>query len=209
MAGLYFYVPGDKIDGIIGCGLKLSEWFDRELSIPGISGRKKVIKALLNPRDDRRLKDNAYRCLRLEVSSSYCVVGDSVLYTMGLNEPAMMELYAKRLIPLRDYRFGTFFKPEVLIMSSVLPDCIEVTGKALDIPILYENSMSLYLSNFFAKHEEEWNDAGNHILYGYLAYLESRGRTLRFEDKKHENAVFFYKGSNEYTVLKIPEEGIS
>jgi hypothetical protein len=117
-----------------------------------------------------------------------------------------MEHYKRTLTPLADYRFGTFFIPEVLVMTSVLPDCIEVPGKAMDIPILYESSMALYLSNTLDRHEDVWKDSGNHLLYAYYAYLEAKGRVIRYEDKNHGNAAFFYKDSQKYSVVKIPEE---
>ena len=37
MADLYFFVSKDKIEDVVDCGLKLSEWYDRELIIPGMS----------------------------------------------------------------------------------------------------------------------------------------------------------------------------
>lgn len=205
MAGLYFYAPRKKISEIVSCGLKLSEWYDRQISLPGRYGERRFIKALLNPRDDdEKLKDPNYRCLRLEVDANYCIVGDSTLYGMGLKEPKLMERYKDTLTALKDYRFGMFRLPEVLVMTSVLPDSIEVAGKAMDIPILYENSASLYLSNMLEKHEEEWNDSGNHLLYAYYLYLESQGKVTHFTDKEH--AVFFHRDSKEYVVLKIPGE---
>ncbi|MCX7772646.1 MAG: hypothetical protein N2376_05975, partial [Clostridia bacterium] len=76
MAGLYFYVPRIKTSDIVECGLKLSEWYDREISLPGADGTRKVLKTLLHPRDDaKKLKDNSYQCLRLEVDLDYCRVG--------------------------------------------------------------------------------------------------------------------------------------
>lgn len=205
MAGLYFYAPRDKISEIVSCGLKLSEWYDRQIILPGHSGERRLLKAHLNPRDNEvRLKDPNYRCLRLEVDANYCIVGDATLYEMGLKEPELMERYKNTLTPLKDYRFGTFREPEVLVMTSVLPDSIEVAGIAMDIPILYESSSALYLSNILEKHEETWNDSGNHLLYAYYLYLESKGRVTQFKDKEH--AVFFHRDSKEYVALKIPKE---
>jgi len=206
MAGVYFYVPRNKLEDIVDCGLKLSEWYDREISLPGLQNNKKVIKALLNPKDDEeRLKDPAYQCLRLEVDLENCKVGDSDLYQTGLREPALMEYYKSSLIPLKDYCFGIFRSPEVLVVSSILPERIEVMGKTLDIPILFENSAALYLNNILEKHEEAWNDSGNHLLYTYFLYLESQGKAVRFENREKNKTIFFYKDSREYIVLQQPE----
>ena len=207
MAGLYFYVPKGKTEDVVSCGLKLSEWYDREFELSSISGNKKFIKALLNPRDDdSKLDDPNYQCLRLEVDPQYCLVGDSALYELGLKNDTLMEHYKKGLTPLKNYRFGTFLIPEVLVMISILPDCIEVPGKAMDIPILYESSMALYLNNTLSKHEEVWKDSGNHLLYAYYFYLETKGKVVRYEDNDAGNAVFFYVDSDEYAVCKLPKE---
>ena len=207
MAGLYFYIPKDRTKDVISCGLKLSEWYDREIILPGGSGSRKVLRTLLNPRDDEsKLKDPGYQCLRLEIDPHYCLVGDSALYGLGLKNTAIMERYKRGLTPLAEYKFGTFLLPEVLVTISVLPDCIEVPGKAMDIPVLYESSMSLYLNNALSRQEEIWNDSGNHLLYAYYLYLESSGRVVRYEDKTKGNAVFFWKDNDEYAVCKIPEE---
>ena len=208
MAGLYLYVPKEKVEDIISCGLKLSEWYDREMTLPQIGTNRKVLKTFLNPRDDSdKFSNPDYQCVRLEVNPEYCLVGDSVLYELGLTNPSLMERYESTVTPLADYRFGTFFIPEVLVLTSVLPDSIEVSGKAMDIPILYESSMALYLSNTLDRHEEKWKDSGNHLLYSYYVYLESKGRVVRYDDISHGNAVFFYKDSPRYAVVKIPEAG--
>ncbi|NLE23993.1 MAG: hypothetical protein GX625_01415 [Clostridiaceae bacterium] len=205
MADLYFFVPKEKIEDVVDCGLKLSEWYDREITLPGTSESRKVLKAFLNPRDDiKMLKDPNYQCVRLQVDLEYCRVADASLYRMGQEDSGIKELYDKNIIHLKDYCFGTFRNPEVLVTTSVLPEFIKVTGTALDIPLLYENSENLYLVNLMEKQEEQYNDSGNHLLYAFFSYLESKGKATRFEDKEHKNVVFFYTDSKEYTVLRIP-----
>ena len=205
MAELYFFVSKNKINDIVNCGLKLSEWYDREITLPGTTGSRKVLKAYLNPRDDRaKLKDNNYQCLRLEVDLDYCKVADSSLYKMGQAEHFLMQKYYDSIIPLRNYCFGTYREPEVLVLTSVLPEYIEVTGVALDIPLLYESSEAIYLVNLLEKHEELYKDSGNHLLYAFFTYLEGKGQVTRFEDKEKKEAIFFDMKSMEYTVLRIP-----
>lgn len=207
MADLYFFVSREKVEDIVDCGLKLSEWYDREIIIPGINEKKKVLKALLNPRDDTEMiKDTDYQCLRLQVELDYCWVADASLYKMSQEDLRTMELYYKNIIPLKDYCFGTFRNPEVLVTKSVLPEFIKVAGEVLDIPLLYENSEKLYLVNLREKYEEFYNDSGNHLLYAFFTYLEYKGKVTRYEDKEQKNVVFFYTDSKEYTVLRIPKE---
>lgn len=204
MADLYFFVSKRKIEDVVDCGLKLSEWYDREITIPGTSESRKVLKALLNPRDDiKMLKDTNYQCIRLQVELEYCRVADATLYYMGQENSGIMEQYYKNIIPLKEYCFGTFREPEVLVLASVLPEYIKVTGAALDIPLLYENSEKLYLENLMEKQEELHKDSGNHLLYAFFTYLETKGKVTRFEDKDKNNVVFFNTDSEEYIVLRI------
>jgi hypothetical protein len=203
MAGLYLYVPVKKVEDITACGLKLSEWYDREIILPGLDEPVKVIKTLLNPKDDEsKLKDSYWQCLRLEVNPDYCRVGDAVLYKMGLKNEKIMEYYKATMTPLKEYNFGRFRHPEALLTCSVLPDKIEVMGKVLDIPVLYENSAVLYLSNNLEN--ERSKDSGNRILFSYYQYLENRGEAVSYEDKEHGYKVFFYNGNKDYIVLQIP-----
>ncbi|NLX65035.1 MAG: hypothetical protein GX022_09735 [Clostridiaceae bacterium] len=207
MADLYFYVTREKVEDIVDCGLKLSEWYDRELMLPGMNEKKKVLTALLNPRDDaEKLKNTNYQCLRLQVELDYCWVADASLYKIGQEDSRTMDLYYNNIIPLRNYCFGTFRNPEVLVTSSVLPEFIKVAGEVMDTPLLYENSEKLYLVNLREKYEELYNDSGNHLLYAFFTYLESKGKVTRYEDNEHKNVIFFYTDSKEYTVLRIPKE---
>ncbi len=205
MADLYFFVPKEKIEDVVDCGLKLSEWYDRELIFPGMSESRKVLKALLNPRDNiKMLKNSSYQCIRIQVELDYCRVADGALYRMGQENPLLMEQYRNNIVLLKEYGFGNYREPEVLVMTSVLPEYIKVIGAALDIPLLYESSEKLYLVNLLEKHEEQYKDSGNHLLYAFFKYLETKGNISRFEDKEEKNVVFFNNDSKEYTVLRIP-----
>lgn len=208
MAGLYFYVPTSKIQDITECGLKLSEWFDREVELIGQSGRKRAIRALINPRDDAiKARDEQFRALRLEVDPEQCLIGDADLYQLGLKNPQIMEKYRETLTPLSEYHFGVFRNPECLIFTSILPDRIEVTGKVKDIPVLFESSEALYLGNIMESIEVKHQDSGNTLLYAYMAYLESKGLVEKLEDPALGIALFMDPATKGYTVTKIPLPG--
>ena len=49
MSVLYRYVPADSIRDIIDCGIKLSQWYDRELDFGDPMGQRKVMRVLINP----------------------------------------------------------------------------------------------------------------------------------------------------------------
>lgn len=207
MAGVYFYAPKRDIKDIVDCGLKLSEWFDRDIFVPVMHGTRRALKTLLNPKDDEKsINDTELQCIRLDIDPDYCVVGDSNIYKISSQEPDLMGYYKACLTPLSDYRFGTFRNPEALVFTSVLPEKIEVMGKILDTPILYESSSELYLKNILNEHEESWKDSGNHLLYAFYVYLESRGRATRLVDQEHGKTIFFYNDRKEYIVLQSPKE---
>lgn len=208
MAGLYFYVPTCKIQDITECGLKLSEWFDREVELTGQAGHKRAIRALINPWDDAiKARDEQFRAVRLEIDPDQCLIGDADLYQMGLKNPQIMHKYHETLIPLSRYCFGVFRNPECLIFTSILPDRIEVTGKVKDIPVLFESSESLYLGNIMENIEVKHQDSGNTLLYAYMAYLESKGLVEKLEDLDLGIALFMDPATRSYTVTKIPSPG--
>ncbi len=205
MAELYFFVSKEKIEDVIDCGLKLTEWYDRELTIPGSNYNKKIIRAFLNPRDNKEMiNDPNFKCLRLEVGLDYCSVADSLLYDLGLEDPQFMEHYYKTIVPLQEYCFGMYRSPEVLVMTSILPEYIELTGRSMDIPLLYENSESLYLENRLHQYEETYKDSGNLLLYSFYKHLESEGKVRCYEDNHKKNCIFYNSETMEYIVLKIP-----
>jgi len=205
MSVLYRYVPADSIRDIVDCGIKLSQWYDREMDFGDLQGRRKVMLALINPWDDPdKAGDSSYRCIRLDLDPSECKVGDADLYRMGLLEPSLMERYMKTLVPLSDYRFGVFRNPECLVFTSILPEQIEITGKAQDTPVLFESSESLYLGNLLEEIKHQHRDSGNTLAYAYCRYLESKGGMRCIENRDLGIAVFLDTGSDRYIVAKIP-----
>lgn len=205
MAGLYFYVPKDKIKDIIECGIKLSEWFDREIELPGTVGARKAMPALIHPRDDgAKSKSKDFKCIRLEVNPDYCRVGDAALYQIGLHNQTVMQKYLETVVPLSSYKFGTFRSPECLLFTSTLPERIEEIGKALDSPILFESSEWLYLKNTMERYEQELNDSGNTMLFAYCCFLEGKGRLERISDQETGMTIFSDRDQGDYVILKTP-----
>lgn len=205
MSVVYRYVPADSVRDIVDCGIKLSRWYDRELDFGETMGRRKALCALLNPWDDPgKSRNKAYCCIRIELDPTECRVGDSDLYRMGLTEPSLMERYMKTLVPLSEYRFGIFRNPECLVFTSVLPEQIEVTGKAQDAPVLFESSESLYLGNLINEIRQQRQDSGNALIYAYCCYLESKGKMRRIENPGLGTTVFIDPENDDYIVTRIP-----
>ncbi|NLW02877.1 MAG: hypothetical protein GX027_06390 [Clostridiaceae bacterium] len=205
MSVLYRYVPADSIRDIVDCGIKLSQWYDREMDFGEPQGLRKVMLTLINPWDDPdKSRDKSHRCIRLDLDPTECRVGDADLYRMGLTEPWLMERYMRTLVPLSDYRFGVFRNPECLVFMSVLPEQIEITGKTQDTPVLYESSESLYLNNLMDEIEQQRRDSGNTLVYAYCRYLESKGNMRCIENRDLGIAVFLDPETDAYIVTKTP-----
>ncbi len=203
MVEVYYYMPANKASYAVDCGIKLSEWYSREIRIEG--DNKKCIAALLNPRDEyERYISDGYKCLKLEIQPKYCFVADRLLYEAGRSHPKAMELYERSIIPVGKYIFGEYRFPEVLVTSTVLGEQISIPGKMMDTPLLYNNSQELYFSSLLAKLKEENDDLDDTFLYLYFKSLCSEGKADMIEDKPNGLAVFVHKQDNKPYTFRIP-----
>lgn len=204
MAVVYFQVSATAVRDAVQCGLKLSEHADREIRLPGESVPRRAMQARLHP-DDLPARGEGFVCLCIEVDPARCHVGDADLYRVARTHPALMEQYLSTLVPLRDYRFGRFRSPECLITASVLDGQITVIGRALDTPVLYENSAALYLQARMAAYEEACKDGGNGLFFAWCRLLESKGLMERFPDETGTMEIFRSKVTGEMLVLEVPD----
>lgn len=206
MAGVYYQIRADMAADAVQCGLKLSEHADRELVFPGESQSRPVMTAWLHPDDlPDRGTAHGHVCLRLEVDPARCLVGDADLFRFGRTEPLLMERFAASLVPLKAYRFGTFRSPECFIPSSVLDSQIVVLGRALDIPVLYENSETLYLQTLMSGYEEARKDHGNALFFAWCRLLASKGLMDRFADDAGNRELYLSRDTGSLLVLDVPE----
>ena len=206
MAGVYFQIRADAVADAVQCGLKLSEHADRELVLPGETRARRIMSAWLHPDDlPNKRQESDFRCLRLDLDPVRCHVGDADLYELGLQHPTLMRRYLDTLVLLRDYRFGTFRAPECLISSSVLDSQIEVAGHAIGFPVVFENSVALYLRNRMGSYEEALQDGGNALFFAWCRLLESKGLMERYIDASGSKEVFRSKRTGEILVLDVPD----
>jgi len=206
MAGVFFQIRNDAVADAVQCGLKLSEHADRELVLPGETKARRVMSAWLHPDDLPHMEQGSgLSCLRLDMDPERCHVGDADLYRLGLHYPALMQQYQKTLVLFRDYRFGTFRAPECLITNSVLDTQIEVAGRAIGFPVVFENSATLYLRACMGSYEETLQDGGNALLFAWCRLLESKGLMERFSDETGTKEIFRSKRTGEIMVLAVPD----
>lgn len=205
MAVVYFYVPVDKANDVIECGLKLSEWKDREQQTPWNSGPQPCFCALLHPDDDKRNRDPAYQCIKINVPAEDCVIADGDLYKLSMEYPEIKQKYIDTMVPLNRYIFGSFRNPECLIFTTILGDQISVYGKGLDDPILYENSETLYVNNLLERYNDRYSGINRVLLYCFLLAQSQNGLLEGLYSDSEGLAFFLDKGANRYVTIPVPD----
>lgn len=206
MAEVYFYVPVMQAGNAVECGLKLSEWYSREIDVE--TGRKKCISALLNPRDDfDKYMSADYKCLKLEVMPKYCFIADSMLYKVGMEFPAVMDIYRKSIIPLEAYAFGQYRLPECLVTNTVIGNFVSILDKRLDSPILFNSSEELYMCNVIESFKETHDDFNDAMLYFFFCRLAEAGKISMIKDEKSGLAVFADNRDGKAYTIVIPDLG--
>lgn len=206
MVEVYYYIPASKVENAVTCGLKLSEWYDREVRIEGSS--KRCVSALLNPRDDHeKYISPDYKCLKLEIMEKYCFISDKYLYRAGLAFPEAMEIYSRSVIPVKNYTFGRFRLPECLVTSTVISDYVSLLDKRLDSPILFSNSEELYLNNIIEGYKETHDDFTDAMLYSFYCRLSDTGLVRRLGDTGSGITVFIDERDGRTYTLKTPDLG--
>jgi hypothetical protein len=204
MVEVYFYLPARHVENAIACGIKLSEWYSKEVELGG--EKKKCISALLNPGDDKdRYASSEFRCLKLEVMPKYCYAADSYLYLAGVTNPDVMEMYRESIISIEQYRFGQFRLPECLVTCTVLGENVKVLDKRLDSPILYSNSEELYMGNMIESFKEAHSDFNDALLYFFFNKLTEIGKLKKIEDAACNMAIFSDAINGKVYTIKIPD----
>jgi hypothetical protein len=204
MVDVYYYVPSTDTENAVECGLKISRWYEKEVKIAGEN--KKCISALLNPKDDiEKYKSSEYECLKLELAPHYCFVADSHLYRVGHRFETAMRMYAGSIIPIENYIFGSYRKPEVLVTTTPIAGQISILNKKLDLPVLFDNSEELYINNIMETFKEEHDDFNDVLLYYFYCKLSEEGSADKIEDEERKIALFLDRKKEKVITLKIPD----
>ncbi len=210
MAGVYFQIKSTAVADAVQCGMKLKEFASRELVLGNDGQARPVMVAWLHPDDLPQKSDNPgtdrqFTCLRLEVDSARCFIGDADLYRAGLRHPNLMQRYLASIVILRDYQYGNFCSPECLLTHSILDQQIEIMGTAKDVPVLFENSKTLYMQHMMDNYEEAVQDGGNALLFSWCRLQESKGLLERYMDETMGKEIFVSKRTGKVVVLDVPD----
>lgn len=205
MAVVYFYIPAEKMEDVIDCGLKLSEWKERKQATPWSVDARPCIRAYLHPLDDKRHTDPSFKCIKLDVPVEYCVVGDNDLYQLSLEHPGMKKVYIDTMVPLDRYLFGSFRSPECLVFTTVLSEQIRPLGKGLGEPILYHSSETLYVNNLLERYNSRFDDINQVLLYSFLTLQRQNGCVDGLQSDEKGLAVFYDREMHHPITLPIPD----
>jgi len=201
---VFYYISAEKAEDAFECGIKLSDWFSKEIMIG--SEMKRCITGLLNPRDDlTKYMSSQYKCLKLEVMPKYCYIADSLLYELGLKYPEAMEMYIKSIVPADSYTFGDYRQPECLITSTILAEQISLLGNGLDTPIFYSSSHELFFNTIFEGLREAHDDLNDALLYYLFKSLTEAGKLTCIEDPDKGLAAFSSSTDGRIYTLHIPD----
>jgi len=205
MAAVFFYVPAVKASDVVECGLKLSEWKDREQQTPWSDGPQPCLCALLHPDDDKRSRDPDYLCIKIDIPAEECIVADGDLYRMSQKYPEIKTQYIDSMVTLDRYMFGSFRKPECLIFTTILGEQISVYGKGLDEPLLYENSETLYMNNLIERYNDRYSEINGVLLYCLLFAQSQNGLLDALVSDDGRLAYFYDKKSGRYVTVPVPD----
>jgi hypothetical protein len=201
---VYYYIPAGEVVDAVECGMKLSKWFDKEVEIEGY--KRKCISALLNPKDDmEKFNSEHLKCLKLEVATNYCFIAEKYFYEIGLNNPEIIDIYTKSIVPVKKYIFGCYRLPECLVTSTIIGGQIKVMNKRIDSPVLVNSSEELYVNNIIESYREKHDDFNDTMLYYFYCKLFATKKLNRVEDSEKKIAVFFDKISEKAFAIKIPD----
>lgn len=205
MAVVYYYVPVEKANDVVECGMKLSEWKDREQETPWSSGTRPCICTLLHPEDDKRSRDISYQCIKINIPAEDCIVADRDLYRLSRKYPDIRKKYVDTMVPLNRYMFGTFRNPECLIFTTILSEQISFYGRGLEDPILYESSESLYVHNILERFKDKCSDINQVMLYCFLSAQLKNNLVEGLYDNSNGLAFFIDKESDRYITVPVPD----
>jgi len=195
----YFYINEHELAEALECGLKLSVYGKPIPESGDIPIR--VIHAYLSPRDNfDAFNDPGLVCLKLDLPGDKLLVAEEIYAIIGKHK-----WFNESIIHASKYMLGRYHKPCYLITFTVLGEFISLLDKNMDVPVLYENSASLYIQTLKTRFEDNDDAFYDKAFFGYMKLLASMGRASE-EWSGHGTSVFLMDG--ERYVLHKPSDEI-
>ncbi|MBR5280088.1 MAG: hypothetical protein IKU26_03880 [Clostridia bacterium] len=171
----YLFTTEEIAEDAVTYGLKLSHNAAGCVSVYGTE--HPYMEAYLHPAD-YALTKRGTAVLKLQLEDNKAFVGEGMFTG---------ERYLASLVPAKSYRLGTYRKPRCLIIASVFPEQIERYDAAMDEPLLYENSESLYRDCVLGPVQE--SDAFKEL--ALRAYYEQEAQQGRVHRNEGDDYVVF------------------
>lgn len=190
MAVIFYYILRDDMYKIKE-GISLEQCYDKSFLIDG--RMQNCIIGLLSPKDDNvRYLSQEYICIEADVDIKCCYVLNGDLEILQDKE-----LYYKSLIPLEEYKFGTYRRPQIAVTCNIPPYNIIISKKGIGTPILFNTSDQLYKDNIFEELRIRYDDFDETML-GIFFILMAGKQRMRVLGKKimYDKTIYVYQDVN-------------
>lgn len=187
---VYCFIPAEKAEEVIECGLKLSSRTTKTIEVNG--QQVQCFEAYMHPNDAEKMNPSDVPVkISLQTGRAY-IADNSLLGELG-------DLYNKSIIPADKYKLGMYRKPCCLIAYTVLPDMIERYNPDMDEPLLYQSSEQLYRDSLFYKTDDLVQSFKDVALNAYYNMKAASGEySVQFND---EYAAFVDKETSQVIAI--------
>ena len=148
----YCFVPEEKIEEIIECGIELSLGQHFPCKVTTNGGMCFMTK--LNPRDYSKSQFVPGKILvKVNLDKVRGFIGEGTYLELGNKEDGL-RMFEDSLIVAADYRLGMYRNPYCLIVNTILPEAVERYDNLMDEAVPYVTSEELYVDCIYAELSE-------------------------------------------------------
>lgn len=179
----YYFVPASEAEEITECGLEIGrgEYFVPKFVWNG----GKCFAARLHPGDYAPEEFSPERkCLKIDLSRVRAFIAEEAILYTDIPEEKKRQWFEESILPVDEYKLGTYRKPLCLITNTILPQAMEVYDSLIDEALLYENSEELYLGRLLSQAEDnpEFRELA---LRAYMDSEAAKGKMQAFIQKDY------------------------
>ena len=195
---VFFSVPDQAVDDICDCGLKVSEYKNRTVTVGGLTTH--YIAAKLNPNDIE--KADGETVIRLVTDESYCFVAEGaffeehILCVQSGGDDFWLRKYENTVIPASEYKFGMYRNPDYLICRTLFSEQIERFDRRKGEPILYNDSDELYMGRMVRMAEdmcENFYEVAVEAVFEKSGFEILEGQKYKIFKDENNNSVYIAK----------------
>ena len=188
---LYYGIPREQCEEAEECGLSIA---DMAASAVFPDGKEKMcIFTSLSP-GDVIYEPESQVIVSLEIDPERIFAAEGVFRKEAVlaaqaGDEAMRQrfadLYAASFVPVREYSFGSYLRPECPVSFSFLPGTVKRYDEKRDFPVLCENAESLYVDCTFQTLCEKYDDLRLAAIRHYGELFCKTGDLEKIEGREH------------------------